>query len=137
MPDLFTQFGGVRTPLIDDQMYSVGFDQVDQGRSRASDVVALHALSRLADIRDATGGAAAVLTTDGGFLIRIDAGVTIPTGLPTGFQFSIQNTAGATQTLTTTGLTLEGDPSSLISANGLIGCLITATNTVLIKGDTE
>lgn len=79
-----------------------------------------------------------VANDDNGSLVRISDTLTIPTGLPVGFNCTVHNTSGTKESLDTTGLTVEGaDAAANISAGGVVTLVITATDTVLLSGNME
>lgn len=89
-------------------------------------------------IEDKTASAYTLNAEDRGRkLIRIDDDVTIPTGLTPGQQWLLYNASASAVTLITAGVTVEGDQGSSFKAYGTVMILATATDTVLIKGDTE
>ena len=85
------------------------------------------------------GGAHSLTDSDSGKHIEITAGLTIPTGLKVGAQFSIGLTNGTKQTLTTAGITIRGSNSSFanISRHGSISIVIVAVDVARIVGETE
>jgi len=89
-------------------------------------------------ILDETGAPYTLDDADAGSnLIKTDDAITIPTGLTVGKQFLIFNEDVAANTLTTTGVTVKGSTDTNISPDGIITVLVIATDTVLLKGDTE
>ncbi len=109
----------------------------EQHGAFSTDVASSNSLPRTLDINDTATGAYTLLSTDGGNLVTIDTGLTIPTGLPVGFQCSVFLDNATLQAITTTGLTVKGNANTNISGNGVIGVAIIATDTVLISGETE
>jgi hypothetical protein len=83
-------------------------------------------------------GAYSLISSDSGKVVVIDNALTIPTGLPIGFHCKVFLNNGVKQTLTTTGLTVNGnDANTSISANGVIEVTIIATDTALLQGEME
>ncbi len=82
-------------------------------------------------------GSYTLVDADSGKHKRIDGTLVIPTGLTVGKQFAIYQINATKQPITTTGVTVEGNAEANMTGNGLIGVLVTAANTVLIKGETE
>jgi len=82
-------------------------------------------------------GSYTLVNADAGKLKRINGPLVIPTGLTVNKQFSVYQINASKQTITSTGVTLEGKPEANISGEGVIAIAITATNTALVKGDTE
>lgn len=91
----------------------------------------------LTTINNTPTGSYTLVSTDTTKHVEIDSGLTIPTGLPIGFNCAVGLNNGTKQPLTTTGLTVLGDAEANISPDGVITLLIVATNTVRIGGQTE
>lgn len=94
-------------------------------------------LPRTLELESETGSYSLV-AADNGKLKTIDNALTIPTGLPVGFQCKVFLDNVAAQTLTTTGLTVKGnDANTNISGNGIITLTVIAVDTILIAGEME
>jgi hypothetical protein len=83
------------------------------------------------------GGSYTIVDADANRLKKIDGPLTIPTGLTVGKQFGVFQISSSPQLITTTGLAVEGNPRANMTPGGVITFVITATDTVLIKGETE
>jgi len=92
---------------------------------------------RTENVLSATGGPVILVDSDTSKLIRVDNSVTVPTGLPVGFNCRIQNVGGSDVELTTTGVTIQGlnTAPDRITASGVMELTITDTDTALIRGD--
>lgn len=85
---------------------------------------------------DKTGGPATLEASDWDTLVEIDDTLTIPTGLPSGFQCTVLNTQGFfSASVVKTGLTELVPAGSSIVANGLATVAIFDTDVLLLKGE--
>jgi len=92
--------------------------------------------STFTDVSSATGGPIGLSTNESGKLLIVDDAVTVPTGLPVGFQCAVFNDSGSAVDLTTTGLTVKasGAADNIVAA-GRVVIQVIATDTILLTGD--
>lgn len=95
------------------------------------------AAPRLAEISNPVSGSYTLLVTDLNKLVRIDAGLIVPSGLGTGFKCKVFCDNASPQTLTTSAVTPVGNSLGNISGNGTIDLTFISTTEVLITGETE
>ena len=95
-------------------------------------------LPRSLEINNTPSGAYSLVAGDAGQLVVIDAGLTIPAGLPIGFQCGVfLNNAGAQSLNTATNTVLGNDADVNITGGGIIAVAVIATDTILLSGEME
>jgi hypothetical protein len=85
------------------------------------------------------GGNYTLQASDVGKMVVVDDEITVPDGLPDGFQCAVMNADASPVTLTIDGshTTVIGNPQASVSANGLITLATLDTNTLIIAGQTQ